>query len=235
MSRKKNWTSAPRRLTHYLMLQAGEGSKDGAEENGRSSSPPHSPAQPEQETPEVMAETAQDVSTLSSTDRGKRVALSPVHSPQKTPQAKKYHWATSAQPQADIAAVHTTPLAAFSASDAPTPETSLKAMLPSLQTGLQQELHSSISYLTNHIDSIEDHTYMFESQLGKVVKEHDELVDAHDKQMEAIHKLQLKVADFEARFYRNNIKPRGIPEVVKQNDLVTYLHLVATNSCKIGV
>lgn len=68
-------------------------------------------------------------------------------------------------------------------------------MLLYFQTELQQELCSSISNLTNHIDSIEDGIYMFESKLGEIVKAHDELVGAHDEQMETIHKLQLKVAD----------------------------------------
>lgn len=45
-------------------------------------------------------------------------------------------------------------------------------MLLALQIGLQQELRTSISHLTNRIDSIEDRTYILESQI-EVVITHD--------------------------------------------------------------
>lgn len=97
-------------------------------------------------------------------------------------------------------------------------------MLLSLQAGLHAELRSSISQLSIRIDHIEDSTAHLESQMSEVAKAHDELVNAHESQNEMIHKLQLKVADLEDRSRRNNIKLRGIPEIVKPRELVPYIH-----------
>lgn len=68
-------------------------------------------------------------------------------------------------------------------------------MLLSLQTGLQSELHSSISQLTDRLGYMEDCTEQLENQITEVVKAYDEMVDAHKEQAEEIFKLQLKVED----------------------------------------
>lgn len=44
---------------------------------------------------------------------------------------------------------------------------------------------------------MEEHTKHLESQIGVMVKAHVEMVDAHEQQVEAIQKLQLKMVDLE--------------------------------------
>lgn len=81
-------------------------------------------------------------------------------------------------------------------------------MLLSLQTGLHNELKSSISKLSNRLECVEEHTEHLESQIGVMVKPHDEMVD--EEQAEVIHKLELKLEDLEDNFHHNNINLRRI-------------------------
>lgn len=139
-------------------------------------------------------------------DRGKWAVLSPIQSPTKPPSAKKMHGAANLGSQADKGIDSHEALTAFPASDAPATESTLKAMLLSLQTGLQRELRSSISHLATRVDYIEEHTQYVEEQLRDVAIDHNEFLDAHDINAEEIHKLQLKVGDLEDRPRQNNVK-----------------------------
>lgn len=56
-----------------------------------------------------------------------------------------------------------------------------------------------------------------------MVAVHNEVVDVHVVQAEAIQKLQIKVVDLEVRSHRKNIKFRGIPEVVKRIKIIPFL------------
>lgn len=66
-------------------------------------------------------------------------------------------------------------------------------MLLSLQISLQNELRSSVSHLTNIIEGIEDCTDPIESQLGTVIKAHDEMVDSNKEQADTVRQLQLRL------------------------------------------
>lgn len=77
------------------MQAAGGRNKDGADENSRSLSPSHTSPDPDQENLEDMEEPSQDAFTIPTPDRGKRVAISPAHSPYKPPKTKKLHWAAT--------------------------------------------------------------------------------------------------------------------------------------------
>lgn len=107
-------------------------------ENKHFSPPPHTCMQPDptSEALSHMEESSQQPDKYTATDLGKRAAGSLVFSPQKQPSAKKHHWAERQDSQADLSATHTALLAAFSASDAPVSENTIKAMLLSLKIGL---------------------------------------------------------------------------------------------------
>lgn len=154
---------------------------------------------------------------------GKRAADSPAHSPHKLPTAKKHHWADLPDSHTSTATEYTAPLAAFPAADTPASESTIKAMLLSLQAGLQSELRSSVSHLTDRMEDIEIRTEQLETQMAAVIKAHDEIIDAHEDRADTIRKLQLKVADLKDRSRRNNIKIRGVTEVVKPQELIPYL------------
>lgn len=203
------------------MFSVGKHTQNGAEENGHSL-PSSQTAEP-QENLSDMEESPHQPSSASPADRGKRTTDSPAHSPDKSPSAKKHHWADIPGTEAELQAEHTTSQAAFPASDAPASENTLKAMLLSLQIGLQNELCTSISYLANRMDDIDNRTEHLENQITEVVKVHDEMVDVHEEHAEQISKLQLKVADLEDHSRRNNLKIRGVPKAVKPNDLIPYL------------
>lgn len=151
-----------------------------------------------------MEEASQIQDNSPTSDRGKRAADSPAYSPQKQPSAKKHRWADLTD--TNTAAEYTAPLAAFAAADTPASESTIKAILLSLQAGLQSELRSSVSHLSNRMEDIKDRTDHLESQLGVVIKAHNKIVDAHDEQADTICKLQLKVEDLGDRSCRNNIK-----------------------------
>lgn len=59
-----------------------------------------------------------------------------------------------------------------------------------------------------------------------MVAAHNEVVDVNEGQAETICKLQLKVADLEDRSRNNNITIWGIPETLKNQEIISYLKLL---------
>ena len=200
--------------------------QDGTREKGHSPLPPHTEPLPPTASNDLsdMEDSSQQQYNPTASNRGKRAVESPAHSPQKLPSAKKYQWEDIPESAADTPAEHTAPLAAFHASDAPSSENTIKAMLLSLQAGLHYELRSSVSNLTHKIDGIEDRTDHLQSVRSDHKKHMDEMVDAHEEQTDMNYKL--KVADLEDRSRRNNLKIRGIPEAVKPQDFIPYLQQI---------
>lgn len=78
-------------------------------------------------------------------DRGKRLATSPAHSPNKEPHAKKQLWS---QVVAGTHSAQNTPsLAAIPVTDNTVSEAMLKSMLLTLQQDLHRELQMSLSQM----------------------------------------------------------------------------------------
>lgn len=104
-------------------------------------------------------------------------------------------------------------------SDNPVSEAMLKSMLLTLQKDLHRELQSSISQIHDRVDCLKGRADVLEENMYKHAKAHNELLDAHDHHASEIHHIKLKLADLENRSRRNNIKFRGVPELVKTNEI----------------
>lgn len=76
--------------------------------------------------------------------------LIPLHiHPLKHLLQKKLHWAEATKASVDKQATYCEPLVSFPANDNPASENHIKTILLSLQADLHDELHSSISHLSN--------------------------------------------------------------------------------------
>lgn len=115
-------------------------------------------------------------------DRGKRLATSPVNSPNREPQAKKQLWSSA------VAGTHDSQqapsLAVIPVTDNTVTEAMLKSMLLTLQQHLHRELQISMSQVYDRIDCLEERTDALEENLQDYSKAHNELLDAHDHHTE---------------------------------------------------
>lgn len=180
-------------------------SQDGTVESGHSRTlPPHTEKPAADQLSNMNAEQKRD----------KRAAVSPASPPTKLPSAKKQNAASLAAQHTEHEECHTDPLTNFPAADVPANETTLKAVLLSLQAGLNMEPRSSINHLNTRLKCLEERSDHIEFQISEMVKLHNEVINAHNDQAEMIQKLQLKVVDLEVRSLHNNIKFRGIPKSV---------------------
>lgn len=118
----------------------------------------------------------------------------------------------------------TTSLAAYTTTDKPASEHTLKAMLLSLQSDMQKEYRSSINHLLDRVDSLEHRTDHVEQHLAGATIAHNTTVAIQDEHSEAIQQLRLKMANLEDRSRWNNIKIRGVPEAITPAEVVPYLH-----------
>lgn len=91
--------------------------------------------------------------------------------------------------------------------------TLLKEML------LSHSLHADIVSLTKQFSSeahsLEDRVHTIEESMGEITTTINDLVEAHDKNMEEHAWLKVKTAELEDCSRRNNLKLRGIPEVIQ--------------------
>lgn len=103
----------------------------------------------------------------------------------------------------------------------------LKSMFLNLHKNIQTELCSSVSHIHNRIDQVEECTGQIERQMKEFTHAYNEMVDSHADHTEKIQYLNAKVADMKERSRWNNIKFRGIPESIKNSDLVPYLLILS--------
>lgn len=85
------------------------------------------------------------------------------------------------------------------------------------------ELCSSINRIQYRMDHVEERTDHNERQMENYSKAFNEMVDAHDSHTEELQHFKSQLVDVEDSSKKNNIKFRGIPEIVKNSDLTSYL------------
>lgn len=223
MSKVKPKLRGPCRLLDFYMQPLQKNQNGAGRECGDSERPPDYTAATENSSID-MEDPADLLSEQlpSPGDRGKRIADSSAHSPDKQPPLKKQHGAGTCSPTAECPV--TLPLAAYPTSDNPASEHSIKAMLLSLQADLHRELKVSINQLQDKVTCLEDRTTHIEQHLSEATKAHNTVVHTQDDHSATIQMLRLKVADLEDRSRRNNIKIRGVPESLAPPEIVPYLH-----------
>lgn len=86
-----------------------------------------------------------------------------------------------------------------------------------------QEYTGRILLFQSRIDHVEERTDQFERQMEEVTHAYNKLIDSHSGHAEEIQYLKAKVANLKNRSRRSNIKFRGIPETVKNSDLVPFI------------
>ena len=140
--------------------------------------------------PEHAADTQQ-------TDRGKRLATSPITSPNKEPLAKKQLW--SAVVAGTNSTQQTPSLAVIPATNNAVTEVMLKSMLLTLQQDLHRELQISMSQMHDRIDCLEERADVMEENLQDYSKAHNEVLDVQEHHTEELRRIKVKLADLEDR------------------------------------
>lgn len=103
-------------------------------------------------------------------------------------------------------------------------DTTLKDMLVSLRStrhadilSLAQQFKSDVTEIGNRVSHIED-------KMGEFASTFNDLIDAQNAQDDDITWMKSKIADLEDRSRCNNVKIRGVPESVKQPDLMAFFY-----------
>lgn len=107
------------------------------------------------------------------------------------------------------------PIVAFPTTGQPVSDTMLKDMLLSLRASLQVGILTCINQHIAEIQERGDWVDHVENSLTKFTENYNTLVDSHTAQTEDITWIKAKLADLEERSRRNNLKIRGIPELVQ--------------------
>ena len=102
-------------------------------------------------------------------------------------------------------------------------DTDMKEMLKSLHGAIQHDMRAFMQKSKAEIGDLGERVDYIENKMTDFTDAHNELVDDHFALEEEVRQLKLKVSDLEDRSRRNNIKFRGIPENVKNNDLRIFL------------
>ncbi|CAH2252478.1 Hypothetical predicted protein [Pelobates cultripes] len=88
---------------------------------------------------------------------------------------------------------------------------------------LLHNLNKSISDLKGDVQELGDRTARMENRRGEYAEEHNDMADHVHQLEQALESCQYKVMDLEDRPRRQNIRLRGIPETVKQPEIMAYL------------
>lgn len=117
-------------------------------------------------------------------------------------------------------------LDAFSAVGQPILDSIHKDMLITIREALQHAMASFMKQTNNETKAIGNRVDHIGNKLGNYTQAHNEVVDSHENLAEEIRNMKLKMADVEDRSCRNNVKFRGIPEMVSSVDLRPFLQKI---------
>lgn len=113
-------------------------------------------------------------------------------------------------------------IASFPTSNQPLLDTVLKDMLVSLRSSLQADMMNCMHRLSGELREVESRVDRIENKMGEFASTINDLVDASEAQDGESEWIKKKIADIEDRSRRNNLKIRGIPELVQSSDLRSY-------------
>ncbi|CAH2315893.1 Hypothetical predicted protein [Pelobates cultripes] len=108
-------------------------------------------------------------------------------------------------------------------SDSPIMERSLHKKPQELRATIKADFHRIDGDLRKEIASVGERTSHLENKTEELCTAHNEVVDKLQKLAEENYTLKLKLADLEDRSRRQNIRFRGIPDVVSQDALSAYI------------
>ena len=111
----------------------------------------------------------------------------------------------------------------FPTNNKPVLDTVLKEMLVSLRSSLHSDMVSCVHKFSSDLRHVADRVSHVETKMGEYASTINALVDANETTEDDIESLKAKIAEMEDRSRRNNLKIRGIPESVKQQDLRHYV------------
>lgn len=106
------------------------------------------------------------------------------------------------------------PFTAFPTTDKPVSDTMPKDMLASLRSSMHADMIKCINNFKAEVGDLGERVDHIQKKIGDFAASHNTLIDAHNDQSDEITWLKAKVADLEDRSRRNNIKIRGVPEVI---------------------
>lgn len=115
----------------------------------------------------------------------------------------------------------------------PLMDTVLKEMLVSLRSSLQFNMISCVHKFSTELQSVSTRVIHIETKMGDYAATINDQVDANDSKEDDIEVIKAKMADIEDRSWRNNVKIRGIPESVQQQDLRKYITQLYNTCCLI--
>lgn len=110
----------------------------------------------------------------------------------------------------------------FPTQNQPVMDTTLKDMLVSLRSTLHADMLAFTQQFKTEVAAVDSRVTHIESKMGEFTSTFNDLVDAHNERDDEIHAIKTKLADLEDRSRRNNVKIRGIPELIKPPDLKEY-------------
>ncbi|OCT57245.1 hypothetical protein XELAEV_18003755mg [Xenopus laevis] len=122
------------------------------------------------------------------------------------------------------------PLISFPATEQPMTQKFCKEFMMSFRCVIQDnmaEVRGDMKTLMGHMSHFAKETDLrvtkLENRIAEMTVAHNELVDAHRELMGEAKWMKEKIADWEDRNRRNNVKLRGVPESVSNDDLKGYV------------
>ncbi|CAH2223283.1 Hypothetical predicted protein [Pelobates cultripes] len=102
-------------------------------------------------------------------------------------------------------------------------ETKLAAMLHELRTSMRTDFQAAVSDLRKDLLEVGTRVNVLEEKTDELCQANDAIVSKLQQLEKDNRRLTEKMADLEDRSRRNNIRVRGVPEKVTQEDLPSYL------------
>lgn len=225
-SYKRKGDRHPQKITAYMNQPAAGRIQDGAAAAALASLPSrHISSQGR-----ITGEEGEDCMELTNPEQG--LPTSYPGTPQTGSPAKarmRLDTDSTAAPEVSLSITHAVnpcsasdPFASFPTNDQPILDTTLKDMLSTLRNSMQSDMLSIMQRLHADISSVSGRVSQIENQLGGFASTVNDLVDAHEENLEDRAWIKRKMADLEDRSRRNNIKIRGIAESVQPHELPSY-------------
>lgn len=213
---KRKEREGPRKLTDFFRPAEGRKFQDGAGPRSRSSA---STTQPHSNPKPSSGESHFNDNPLSSSP-----FCSPVKQKRRLGEGgENEDEAGAAGEEMEESSTQAEQLDAFPTSGQPIIDTTMKEMLQTLRGALQSDMAVFMSNTKREISAVSNRVEYVENKMEEFTLAHNELVDAHFEVEDEIRAMRLKMADIEDRARRNNIKFRGVPEMVKPAEITTYL------------
>ncbi|KAM4038336.1 uncharacterized protein ACNLHF_016640 [Anomaloglossus baeobatrachus] len=112
---------------------------------------------------------------------------------------------------------------ALAAAGEPLNEHTMKQLMSEIMSTFKKDMQNMLRSMQRDINAVEERTTHIEDKMAELTTAHNDVVDSVVSIDEEVDALKLKVADMEDRSRRNNVRLRGIAEMVKTEDLKEFL------------